>query len=333
MNKIKFWIDNARSIALPQSVLPALLAISMGALHDGFSWWMAVVALFGVICAHLGFNLADDYFDYKVGSADKREALNGEGFRARMHKYPYITSGQATVAELRNAVVVFLTIAVVCGAVILYFRGWHIALIVAIAGLLGISYSGGPLKLGYHGYGELLIGVMFGVLLMIGMQYAVCGVFDWNVVVLSVAVGMLVTNIVYTHSVIDIVADEKADKMTFARVLGAPKRQLAASALFCLLPFLCVFLGVAFGLFHWAYLIISVLLPMALFLWQSVRKFVYNEPEDMTIKFWMGPMGNWEGYKKAGIDWFLFRWLMARNLVTFFCLFLVIVNIVLVFLN
>ena len=333
MNKIKFWIDNARPIALPQSVLPALLAISMGALHDGFSWWMAIVALFGVICAHLGFNLADDYFDYKVGSADKREALNGEGFRARMHKYPYITSGQATVAELRNAVVVFLTIAVVCGAVILYFRGWHIALIVAIAGLLGISYSGGPLKLGYHGYGELLIGVMFGVLLMIGMQYAVCGVFDWNVVVLSVAVGMLVTNIVYTHSVIDIVADEKADKMTFARVLGAPKRQLAASALFCLLPFLCVFLGVAFGLFHWAYLIISVLLPMALFLWQSVRKFVYNEPEDMTIKFWMGPMGNWEGYKKAGIDWFLFRWLMARNLVTFFCLFLVIVNIVLVFLN
>jgi 1,4-dihydroxy-2-naphthoate octaprenyltransferase len=54
MNKIKFWIDNARSIALPQSILPSLLAISVSALHDGFSWWMAIVALFGVICAHLG---------------------------------------------------------------------------------------------------------------------------------------------------------------------------------------------------------------------------------------------------------------------------------------
>jgi 1,4-dihydroxy-2-naphthoate octaprenyltransferase len=43
----------------------------------------------------------------------------------------------------------------------------------------------------------------------------------------------------------------------------------------------------------------------------------------------MGPMGDWENYKKAGLVWFLFRWLMARNLVTFFCLFLVIVNIVL----
>lgn len=329
MNKIKFWIDNSRPISLPQSILPSLLAISVSALHADFSWWMAIVALFGVICAHLGVNLADDYFDYKVGSADKREALNGEGFRARMHKYPYLTSGQATIGELRNAIVVFLAIAVVCGLVILYFRGWPIALIMAIGGILGISYSGGPLKLGYHGYGELVVGVMFGFLLMIGMQYAVCGVFDPSIVVLGLAVGMLVTNIVYTHSVIDIVADEKADKMTFARVLGTPKLQLAASALFCLLPFLCIFIGVAVGVFHWAYLVVALLLPMAVFLWRSVKKFVYNEPEDMTIKFWMGPMGNWEGYKKAGIDWFLFRWLMARNLVTFFCLFLVIVNIVL----
>lgn len=331
MNKVKFWCDNARTIALPQSVLPALLAISMGALHDGFSWWMAIVALFGVICAHLGFNLADDYFDYKVGSAEKREALDGEGFRARMHKYPYITSGQATITDLRNAIIAFLSIAVVCGFVILIFRGWHIALIAAIAGVLGISYSGGPLKLGYRGYGELVIGLMFGVLLMIGMQYAVCGVFDLNIVVLSVAVGLLVTNIVYTHSVIDIVADEKADKMTFARLLVSKKKQLAASALFSLLPFVFIFVGVAVGLFHWAYLVVSILLPMAFFLWQSVRKFVYDEPEDMTIKFWMGPMGNWEAYKNAGLDWFLFRWLMARNLVTFFCLFILIVNIVLSF--
>ena len=329
MNKIKFWCDNARTIALPQSILPALFAISLSALHDGFSWWMAIVALLGVICAHLGFNLADDYFDYHVGSADKREALNGEGFRARMHKYPYLTSGQATVAELRNAVIVFLSIAVVCGLVVLYFRGWPIVLIMAIGGVLGISYSGGPLKLGYRGYGELVIGLMFGVLLMIGMQYAVCGVFDWNVVMLSVAVGMLVTNIVYTHSELDIIADEKADKMTFARLLGDKKAQLAASALFMFLPFLLVFVGVAVGLFHWGYLIVSILLPMALFLWQSVRKFLYNEPEDMTIKFWMGPMGDWEAYKQHGMDWFLFRWLMARNLVTFFCLLLLIVNVIL----
>jgi hypothetical protein len=54
-------------------------------------------------------------------------------------------------------------------------------------------------------------------------------------------------------------------------------------ALFSLLPFLVVFVGVALGFFHWGYLVVSVLLPMALFLWKSVRKFVYGEEEDMTL--------------------------------------------------
>jgi 1,4-dihydroxy-2-naphthoate octaprenyltransferase len=43
----------------------------------------------------------------------------------------------------------------------------------------------------------------------------------------------------------------------------------------------------------------------------------------------MGPMGDWEKYKAAGMDWFLFRWLLARNICTFFCLILIITHIVL----
>jgi RNA polymerase sporulation-specific sigma factor len=49
---------------------------------------------------------------------------------------------------------------------------------------------------------------------------------------------------------------------------------------------------------------------------------------DLKIKPWMGPMGNWKGICESGIGWFMIRWLVARNLVTFFCLVLTIVNIV-----
>ena len=31
---------------------------------------------------------------------------------------------------------------------------------------------------------------------------------------------------------------------------------------------------------------------------------------------------------KAGIDWFLFRWLMARNIDTFFCLIVIVVYVI-----
>ena len=39
-------------------------------------------------------------------------------------------------------------------------------------------------------------------------------------------------------------------------------------------------------------------------------------------------MGDFEAYRKAGVDWFLLRWLVARNIVQFFCLIIIIVNFV-----
>ena len=42
-------------------------------------------------------------------------------------------------------------------------------------------------------------------------------------------------------------------------------------------------------------------------------------------------MGNWPAYVEAGIDWFLFRWLMARNICTFFCLIVIVVFLLVMF--
>lgn len=331
MNQVQFWIKNARSIALPQSVLPALLAIAAAVKHDGFSWWLALVALFGIICAHLGMNLADDFFDYRVRSGENRNAMASEGIRARIAKYDYLTSGKATVGQLAGAIVVMLGLAALAGFVVLWFRGLPVVYI-ALGGLfLGLEYSAPPLKLGYHGLGEPVIGLMFGPLLMLGMHYAACGLFGREIVLLSFAAGLLVVNIIFAHSVLDHAADEKVGKMTFARLLGKPWLQLVFVALFNLLPFACVVAGVCLGWFHWAYLSVCLLLPMAIYLVRSLHAFLYGKEISLEPAFWMGPMGNWEGMKSIGIEWFMIRWLVARNLVTFFCLILVIVNLIIAF--
>lgn len=331
MNKLGFWIKNARHIALPQSVLPALLALAMAGTHADFSWWLGIIALFGIICAHLGMNLADDYFDYKVKSGENRNEMAAEGMRARIAKYPYLTSGQATLKQLAIAIVVFLFIAIICGSIILYFRGIPILYIALIGGFLGISYSGWPFRLCYHGYGELVIGLLFGPLLMIGMQYAAAGVFDATIVLVSIPVGLLVTNILFSHSIMDAIPDEKMGKMTFARLLAKPKLILFFSSLLNFLPFIFIAIGVVVGLLHWAYLSIFVLLPMAIYLVHSLVQFVNHKTVTIKLQPWMGPMGAFDTYREIGIDWFMLLWLLARNLVTFFCLILVLVNIILIF--
>lgn len=330
MNTLKFWIKNARDIALPQSILPALLAVSMAAVHPDFSWWSALVALFGVVCAHLGFNLADDYFDYRHNDVEARKKVTAEGFRTHMEKCHYIESGEATPKELLMAMCAFLAVAGVAGGVVWWFRGWPVAVLTLAGLLLGISYSGKPLELGYHGLGELVIGVMFGPLLMIGMQFAACGVFDDKIVWVSAAVGLLVTNIVYSHAVLDLKADAQAGKMTFARLLRTRGAMLSFSGLFNLMPFAILIVGVAVGQLHWAYLSVLPLLPMGIYLIYSLAAHLNDKTIPFEPRWWMGPMGNFELYRRHNMDWFLIRWLVARNLVTFFCLVLAVVNVVLV---
>lgn len=309
-------------------MLPALLAVSSAMGYD-VNWWLAATAVVGVVCAHLGMNLADDYFDYRNGVVERMSVLGEDSIRRRMEKCHYIASGSATVRELMWAMVGFVAVAVACGVVITVYRGWVTLVLMGAGGVIGLSYSGGPLRLSFRGLGELTIGLLFGPLLMMGVQWSACGVIDWNIVLMSVAVGLLVTNIVYTHSVIDAENDTKSQKMTFARLLGSHGRQLSATTVFVLLPFVMVYAAVAAGWWHWSYLAVSVLLPLALFLIGSIRGFLSGAEGVSEPRWWMGLMGNWEAYREAGIDWFLIRWLPARNLVTFFCLIILVANVIL----
>ena len=321
------WFKNARPISLPQSLLPALTAVALSYGNNEFSWLAAIACIIGVAFLHLAMNLLDDWFDYKAGSAEARQAVTNEGFRGRMVKYPYLTSGEATPGQLMKATMGFLAVAAVMGAVVVYLRGWMVLGWVAAGLLIGVSYSGGPLKLGFRGLGELVVFLMFGPMMMTGVYYAVTGTVDWKITWLSIAVGLLVTNIVYSHSVLDAIPDKKMGKKTMAHLMGSGKGQIALSAFLNTVPYLMVVIGVVLGQLHPAYLAVLVLLPVSMWLVKSLDDHVKGKEVELEPKKWMGNMGDWEKYKEAGVAWFLLHWLTARNIVSRFCLIIIIVNI------
>lgn len=325
---ISFWLNNARPISLPQSLLPALTAVALSYGAGEFNWIAAILSVAGVILLHLGLNLADDWFDYKVGSAEARAKVASEGFRGRMIKYPYLTSGEATHSELLKVIILIMSATALIGVAVTVIRGWNILWWMAAGAVIGISYSGGPLKLGFRGLGELVIFIMFGPLLMTGVYYAITGTLDWKIISLSVAVGLLVTNIVYSHSVLDAVPDKKMGKKTMAHLMGSNKGQIAFSAILNTLPYLIVTAAVILGKMHPAYLSVLLVMPVSLWLVKSLNDFVNGREVPVEPKKWMGPMGDFDKYRKAGIDWFLLRWLTARNIVMFFCTIIIIVNLI-----
>lgn len=329
MNKIKFWIHNARKTALPQSLLPATLAVCMATTMESFSIWLAILSIVGVALAHLGTNLFDDYFDYKKKGATIRTELANAGIRARMAKCDYILSGKATIKDLFIAASTFCLLAVAIGIFISIWQGIYIYWFMLIAGFLGVSYSGFPFRFSYHGMGELLIGIMFGPLLMSGVFYASCGTLNSAIWFVSIPIGMLVANIVYTHSIMDYEPDKRINKRTLAVLLDNKIGMLTVSALLTYLPYLFILLGVIKGYLSWGYLAVFITLPMAIGLFSLLIRYTNNiKEENLTPKLWMGPMENWERIQTAQIDWFMIRWMLSRNLLSFFCLIIVAVSVV-----
>ena len=349
MNKLKFWYKNARPVSLPQSMMPALVAVFMAAKYEDFRWYLALLSVIGIALAHLCFNLFDDYFDFMNAEQGDRTALTRMGFRAMTVKCPPLQDGTVSPHTWLKVCLLFGAAACICGVPVVLIRGIRILWVVAGVAVLGLFYSAPPLKLGYHGLGELIIGSIFGPGIFIGMSLAAAGELHIPEVLFSCAMGLLVIAILYVHSIMDYAADTKAGKRTFAWLVGChatiPKagagiinvptereveagvrRQYIALAVILFVPYLLVLATVIAGHLPYYYLLVFLVLPWSADLYLSMEKFRRDPLHVPPKKKWYGPFQHWDQIKEAGIDWFMLRWLLAQRINIFFSLLCIVAS-------
>ena len=58
--------------------------------------------------------------------------------------------------------------------------------------------------------------------------------------------------------------------------------------------------------------------PMAVELIQSLKKYIALDNSNLTPRWWMGIMENWDEVKKHNIQYFMYRFYLARNLCVYF---------------
>jgi 1,4-dihydroxy-2-naphthoate octaprenyltransferase len=324
LRSILFWLRNARCVALPQSLFPALIALKLAYPQAGFSWQYAILALFGVVFAHLSANLFDDYFDFKQSGGCHREILASSGLKVRIAKCNYITSGETTTKRLFQVASSFAVIALFIGCYIGFHRGFPIFLIAILGGFLLFFYSAKPLKLSYRGLGEIIVTLLFGPLLMSGVYYAAVGDLPLLLWFISFPMGILAGNVLYTHSILDFASDEKALKITLARWLKTPTKMLIAAFLFIFSPYLIILIGVFFKIVNISLLLVFFSLPLAIMLFYLLYQFLYFPDKKFKPVWWIKPMERWEKIEELGIDWFMIRWYLARNMMIYFSLLLFI---------
>jgi 1,4-dihydroxy-2-naphthoate octaprenyltransferase len=168
--------------------------------------------------------------------------------------------------------------------------------------------------------GEIIIGVVFGPLLMSGVYYSACGRLDPSLPLISIPVGLLVMNIVYAHAIMDVEPDKRVGKMTLAVLAGSAWARLAIFGAALLIPYALIGAGVATGRLPAADLLVLLTAPMAVALFKLMLQFTTDPAKPVARRFWMGPMSRWEVVQANGIEWFMVRWYLTRNLLMFFCL-------------
>jgi 1,4-dihydroxy-2-naphthoate octaprenyltransferase len=225
-------------------VLPVLLgtAVAWRETHV-FHPLLFLLALLAAVLCHAGANVINDYFDFRSGADNLNPApLSPYAGGSRMIQRGLLTPRQIYIYGL-----VLLSTAVLIGLVLVAITG---APLLAI-GLLGVAsawlYSAPPIAINYRGLGEVLIGLNFGVLPVLGACYVQVRAFPASALAASLPIAFLASEILYVNQFPDYAWDKAAGKRTLVVALGR-ERGVRVYPLFAAAALLCVVAAVASNL-------------------------------------------------------------------------------------
>jgi 1,4-dihydroxy-2-naphthoate polyprenyltransferase len=237
-NELKAWIQASRISFFVATFIPLFigwfLAIKdTSQIHPG----RFLLVLAGSLIVHLITNLANDYFEYDTGT-DAGEAIGGSRV---------IQEGKITPqAILRVIITLYVMAFIIALIIIFYFRLYLLSIPVLFAAFSSYFYVAPPIRYGYHGLGELFVGINMGPIMVTGTYWVIAGHPGWIPFFVSLPVGLMVSSILYYQSLPDMKTDYQAHKLTIAVRLGQ-KGAYRVLLLFFLLIYLSISLLIVAG--------------------------------------------------------------------------------------
>ena len=303
INKIKFWYTNSRPYTVPITAMCWLVAFLYSASVGGNILY-GIIAYIGIAVLHLATNLSDDYFDYKR----LKDFTNNE----KTIKCAYLRNGSATIEQLRNVIIIMILTAALVGVILFMLSGWKITLFALAALPIVLFYS----KLSSKGLGDIAVIFAYGPLMFEGVCYVMTGRLSIDIFILSVACGLVVNSILYTHMLMDFDSDVNSNKITLCTRLKTKNNALIGLMFFYIFAFLfmyILFIRTANSLYILTFLII----PFIIDLYNSLK--LYNiEPKSIPEKLPFGvPAKIIENSQNAP---FFSRFIYSINISTIFML-------------
>jgi len=197
----KTWFISTRPWSLVMTFVSVCLGGVVSYSMGGFNAAYFVLAMVGLIIAHMAANMTNDYYDV-------RDGVDRESATAQFRPHPLLHN------EL-NKESYKLVIALLYGvglAISLYFtwiRGLQVLIFTALGMFLGIFYTADPVKLKYKSIGEISVFLAWGPLIVGGVYFILTGVLSLDPMIKSIPIGLLVALVVYSNNLRDTEFDGK----------------------------------------------------------------------------------------------------------------------------
>lgn len=258
MSKPKIWIKALRAPFFTATIAPVFLGTAIALNKGPINPFLFVLTLIGAVLIHGGINLLNDYFDYKTG-ADQRN-VNPTPFSGGSR---VIQEGYLSPKSVFSVAMVLILIGGLIGFYLNYICGSNTILLIGIAGVfLGFFYTAGPLRLGYHGFGEFAVGIGFGPLIVLGSYFVQARFLSLEALFSSMPAAILIALVLFINEFPDRDADSASNKRNLVVVLGKERSRYVYIA-FLILCYFIIVAGVTLKIIPVYTLISLITLPIA----------------------------------------------------------------------
>ena len=203
------WLEGARPRTLPAAVSPVLAGTGVAAYLDQAVWWKALLALMVALALQVGVNYANDYSDGIRGTDEDR-----------VGPVRLVAARVASAQSVKLAAFASFGAAAVLGLVLAATTSWWLVVVGLVCIAAAWFYTGGKNPYGYHGLGEVMVFVFFGLVAVMGTTYVQTESLHVASLDAAIGVGALACAILVANNLRDIPTDREAGKRTLAVVLG-----------------------------------------------------------------------------------------------------------------
>jgi 1,4-dihydroxy-2-naphthoate octaprenyltransferase len=210
MATVQIWFEATRPKTLPAAVAPVVLGTAMAHSDGQFHLLPAAICLAFALLVQIGTNFANDYLD----------GIKGTDTDARLGPRRAVATGLVSAFTMKWAAIGILAFAFWLGLSLIYFGGWWLLAVGLSSVLCAWIYTGGPYPLAYNGLGDVFVVLFFGLIAVTCTFYVQAGFVSQGVILLGLACGLVVNNILIVNNYRDIDEDLLANKRTLVVLLG-----------------------------------------------------------------------------------------------------------------